>query len=385
MRIFLPGVMLIASIPSQFRMGLILSLASVCFVFTRFELVQNKVFITFFLMLFLLYISLSLVHLSRQRLSTINAHIKDLSQLSAIQLTSNDVDFNLVATQINQLIRQIERKSNLIENCASEAKYTASELANASTQLALDANQEHITLNSITSTADEMNTSVSHIAKHIEETKQLAQHTQDASNQGAKAVNSLNHSLLKLNDEISINQHNITKLSHDTDNIKNFVSNISDINEQINLLALNAAIESARAGNAGRGFSVVANEIRLLASRTHQVSLEIVTLISQVQAQVERSYLTSQNINQHNLASKKAAKATLQALERIQKAATSTHTAVHSANASITDFSKGNEDLCQRLQDIANLSEKNSLSSKETNEMVTYLTWLSNKLESHKE
>lgn len=385
MRVFYPGMVLMASIPSQFRLGLICLLASSGCLLTLMQGIQNKAAIIFILITILLYACLSLIHLTHQRLTTIGNHIGELSKLSVIKLTTNDPDFNLIATQINQLIRQVERKSQLIENCASEAKYTANELGGASLELANGAHKEHRTLNVITGTAEEMSNTVNQIANRIQETNKLAKHTQDISQHGVDIVNKLKLTLGKLDDEIKINQSNIKQLDNDTKNIKDFIGNITLINDQINLLALNAAIESARAGEAGRGFSVVANEIRLLASRTQQVSVDIVDLINKVLTQVQISNQTSQQITQFNHVSKSAADLTLNQLEQIQGAADKTHEAVYSAKSFVSDFSLANDDLCHRLQDIASLSEKNSLSSRDTQEMVTYLTWLSNKLESHKE
>jgi len=385
MRAFYPGMVLMASIPSQFRLGLIFTLASSCCLLTLIQNVQNKASIIIILINILLYTCLSLIHLTQQRLTNIGSHIGELSKLSVIKLTTNDPDFNLVANQINQLIRQVERKSQLIENCASEAKYTANELGGASSELANGAQQEHHTLNVITETAKEMSSTVNQIANRIQETNKLAKHTQEISQHGVEIVNELKLTLGKLDDEIRVNQSNIKQLDRDTKNIKDFIGNITLINDQINLLALNAAIESARAGEAGRGFSVVANEIRLLASRTQQVSIDIVDLINQVLTQVQISNQTSQQITQFNYVSKKAANLTLNQLEQIHSAADKTHEAVYFAKSFVSDFSQANEDLCHRLQDIASLSKKNSLSSRDTQEMVTYLTWLSNKLESHKE
>lgn len=385
MRVFHPGMTLVSSLPSPFRITLITFLTCICFLLILYPNQQNQIFISLFVLIILLYVSLSVLYLGQQRLSNISNHIQDLSQLSTIELSSNDSDFNELVTQINLLIRQLERKDQLIDNCASETQYTADELGQASTHLAQDANQEHLTLNAITGTAEEMNTTVTQIAKQIEETKSLAHATQTASKQGMTAVNTLTSALTQLDNEIKTNKTNIEQLETDAQNIQDFITNITLINDQINLLSLNAAIESARAGDAGKGFAVVANEIRLLATRTQHVTEEITGLIGQVKTQVQVSNNTSQRINEFKHASQQAANTTGKQLEHIQLAANQTHDAAFIASAFVNDFSKANDDLCLRLQNIATLSEKNSLSSRDTQEMVTYLTWLSKKLGSHKE
>lgn len=385
MRVFHPGIAIMSSISNPLRFTLFTFLTCICFLLILNPSHQDQIFISLLALVILLYASLSVLYLGQQRLSNISNHIQDLNKLSTINLSSNDTDFNELVTQINLLIRQLERKNLLIDNCASETQYTADELGQASTHLAQDANQEHLTLNAITSTAEEMNSTVAQIANQITETKTLADDTQNASTQGITAVNTLAKTLVQLDDEIKTNRVNIEQLDKDTQNIKDFITNITLINDQINLLSLNAAIESARAGEAGRGFAVVANEIRLLATRTQDVTDEITNLIDQVKTQVQISNLTSQRISELKQESQQTAKTTDQQLKQIQFAASQTHDAAITANTFVIDFSKANDDLCLRLQNIANLSEKNSLSSRDTQEMVTYLTWLSKKLESHKD
>lgn len=107
-----------------------------------------------------------------------------------------------------------------------------------------------------------------------EETSQIAKNGVDLLSASVQMSNSiLQH--------VSDTSANIDQLNHESKNIENIVSTISDIAEQTNLLALNAAIEAARAGDQGRGFAVVADEVRKLASRTSQSTEEIREVVKQ--------------------------------------------------------------------------------------------------------
>jgi len=124
------------------------------------------------------------------------------------------------------------------------------------------------------------------------EAEQAALSGGERSTQAAKVVNNVIGDVQQLSDEMSNSMEAVNRLADNSSNISSILGTIKGIAEQTNLLALNAAIEAARAGEQGRGFAVVADEVRTLASRTQGSAEEIDALIKEVQQNIQRAVET---------------------------------------------------------------------------------------------
>lgn len=119
-------------------------------------------------------------------------------------------------------------------------------------------------------------------------------------NISSEALNNIVSGMEGLEDKMSNMTTNISGLSEMADNINSFVTTISSISDQTNLLALNAAIEAARAGDAGRGFSVVADEVRSLANNTSESANEVAELVRQIISSTSETVTTVDDIQNNN-------------------------------------------------------------------------------------
>jgi methyl-accepting chemotaxis protein len=141
-----------------------------------------------------------------------------------------------------------------------------------------------------TSTAmDEMTMTVQEVARNAVEASSAVDEANDHSQQGFDVVEDMGNSIRNLVDGIETVQQVILKLAGETDNIGQILDVIRGIADQTNLLALNAAIEAARAGEQGRGFAVVADEVRSLANRTQESTNEIQGMITRLQTEANKS------------------------------------------------------------------------------------------------
>ncbi|WP_278414092.1 methyl-accepting chemotaxis protein [Stutzerimonas kunmingensis] len=196
--------------------------------------------------------------------------------------------FNRFLDKLQPLIAEVGRVTAEVETAARGM----AAMAETNDQLI---SSEHAAVDQVTTAATEMSAAVHEVALNAQNASDAARAAETQSRQGASVVSSTIQSIRQLAGEVEGASQTIGALAEETASIGAVLEVIRGIAEQTNLLALNAAIEAARAGEQGRGFAVVADEVRALAARTQDSTKDIQARIERLQSGVDKAVQAMQN------------------------------------------------------------------------------------------
>nr|WP_298108203.1 methyl-accepting chemotaxis protein [uncultured Pseudomonas sp.] len=190
--------------------------------------------------------------------------------------------FNRFLDTLQPLIKEVSRVTGEV---AGSAEHLAG-MAEANSRLI---NSEHAAVDLVSAAATEISAAVHEVARNAQNAADAARSAKSQSHEGAQVTNATIHAIRQLALELENTSDTVQTLEQETGNIGAVLAVIKSIAEQTNLLALNAAIEAARAGEQGRGFAVVADEVRALAARTQDATKDIQQMIERLQGGVQNA------------------------------------------------------------------------------------------------
>ncbi|WP_371807252.1 methyl-accepting chemotaxis protein [Pseudomonas sp. KK4] len=225
-------------------------------------------------------------------------------------------------------------------------------------------------IDQVATAVQEMTATAQDVARNATQAAQAASHADQAASQGMEIVRDTSNSIGALAVEIGRAVTVVQTLAKDSENINAILTAIRGIAEQTNLLALNAAIEAARAGEQGRGFAVVADEVRNLAQKTQKATEEIQTMIQQLQQgtrDVVRVMEDSQNRTdesvQHAAKAAQALETITQAVSVINDMNTQIASAAEEQSAVADDINRNVINIGQVANEVAGGADESSAAS----------------------
>lgn len=211
----------------------------------------------------------------------------DLTHEFAASRAHSVCEMDVLGASLSSMQHGMKEMIATIRKSVSSLSVSVNVLNESSQQVSKGSQLQSDSSSSLAASIEQLSVSINHVSENAAEANRLTTEAASASREGRLQVETVVQRMLQIQNEISGTATKVSQLSNRTAEISGVVQIIKDVADQTNLLALNAAIEAARAGEQGRGFAVVADEVRKLAERTTLSTTKIATVVDAIQSETE--------------------------------------------------------------------------------------------------
>ena len=307
-----------------------------------------------------------------------------VSQIARGDLTlrgkvTNDALGNVVDS-VNYMLDNFAKVLERVRKAAIDVQTNANDILISSEEMASGANQQDQEITNTSSAVEQLTVSMKQVSNNAEASAEAARRALDAAEQGNRSVRDTLEGMQRIRASVQATAKKIKSLGDRSLEISEIVNVINDITEQTNLLALNAAIEAARAGEAGRGFAVVADEVRKLAEHSRNATKDISALIKSIQAETNEAVVVMEEGTKEVEVGAKLADQAGKALEAISSVVRQSAELVQEISLASKQQVRGTEGVANAMQIISGITRQTSQGTRGTARTVETMVKLSEQL-----
>ncbi len=274
-------------------------------------------------------------------------------------------DYLKMKNNVNKVVGSLNQAIGRVAETSSELATSASQISSSTEEMAVGASEQSSQTNDVASAVEEMTATIMESTRNAGTAAGVAKEAGENAIIGGKIVLETIDGINRIAEVVVKSAETIRELGKSSDKIGEIIQVIDDIADQTNLLALNAAIEAARAGEQGRGFAVVADEVRKLAERTTKATKEIETMIKRIQSDTAYAVGSIEEGTREVEKGKNLAQKAHDALDKIIDNSTRVTDIINQLAASSEQQSITSESISKNVEAISNVTQQSALGTQQ--------------------
>jgi len=283
---------------------------------------------------------------------------KDMSQRVKVL---RDDEVGRIGISFNEMVQSFQQIIHQMIDSVHELQQSSQHLQEASKIVSESSSRQSEAAMSMSAATEEMQTSISQVAQNSRDSFGIAQQSGTLSDKGREIVGTAAAEMGRIAESVESAAASINQLGAESKQISEIVNVIKEIADQTNLLALNAAIEAARAGEQGRGFAVVADEVRKLAERTSKSTLEISNMIGKIQSETGGAVAGMQEGTERVKSGVQMTRDAGESMSQIRDGSAQVIRSVNEITLALDEQSRASSLLAQGVEQIVQMADANSV------------------------